>query len=462
MADPRYVPRWLRQLFSRPVQELNRWERALRFAADLAVHCVQELRHDRATHMAAALTFHTLFSLLPMIVLAMVLVHGFVGEAERAQFERTIVNFLLPETETAGAPPEAETRQELNQAREVFAERISQLMDSLREINLGGIGLVGVLVFVYGATALLSTIEDNFNSILGVSRGRPWYVRLPLYYTVITLAPVLLIVAQVLQLRILDALRAAEWVNWLIGPVVAVAMPLVATWVLLFLMYVLLPATSVPLRAAGVGSFVAALVGVLTHAGFQIYVVRTAIHTFYGALALLPLFLFWLWLVWLVILFGLELTHTVSAMRGRHFKHQMAHPAEEPMIDPVWVVPVAARIAECFAEGRACRVEDLAQSLDLSPRAVRRMLKTLEGAGIVHRVQQAGGDQYFLSRPAERITVRDLLDSVRSHLTTPDQARHHPDDAAWRMVERLYEARREMTEHTTLADLHDNGEGGRA
>ena len=455
----RYLPDWLRRLSTRPVQELNRWERALRFAADLAVHCVRELRHDRATHMAAGLAFHTLFSLLPMIVLAMVLLHAFVGEAERQQFERTVVSFLLPETGIETTTPDAETpqtRRELNQARQMLAERIHDMMESLRDINLGGIGLVGLLVFVYGATALLSTIEESFNYILGVSRGRPMYIRLPLYYTVITLAPIVLIVAQVLQIRILDTLRAAEWINWVVGPIAAVLTPLLATWLILFVMYVLLPNTTVPIRAATVGSFVAALVGVIAHAGFQLYVVRTAIHTFYGALALLPLFLFWLYLIWLIILFGLELTHTLSAMRGRHFKHKLAHPSEEPIIDPVWIVPLAARIADAFAEGRSCRVEDLAQALDLDPRAIRRMLKTLETNELAHRVQEPGGDRYYLSRPPDRITVRHLLDSVRAELATPGHTRQ-PNDAAWRMVERLHETPLELAEQTTLADLHRNG-----
>ena len=73
------------------------------------------------------------------------------------------------------------------------------------------------------------------------------------------------------------------------------------------------PATPV----AAVGSFVAAILLVVSHELFSAFATRGAITSIYGSLALLPLFLMWLWLMWLIILFGLELTYTLQSLKGK-------------------------------------------------------------------------------------------------------------------------------------------------
>ena len=61
---------WLRRVITQPFGELNRWQRAVRFGYDLGRFGARQLKHDRAQHMAAALSFRTLFSLLPVLVVA--------------------------------------------------------------------------------------------------------------------------------------------------------------------------------------------------------------------------------------------------------------------------------------------------------------------------------------------------------------------------------------------------------
>jgi len=459
MNDLWSMPPWLRRLLTRPGGEVTRWQRAVRFSIDLARHGASELRHDKATQMAAALTYYTLFSLLPTIVLAMVVLHAFVGEEDREAFKQSVVEFLFQEAPEAA--PEAldsqdaareEAQAELREVRELLAERIQETMDAMERINFGGIGIVGLLVFIYGATALLAMVERSFNSIFGVSHGRPWYMRLPLYYTVITLAPVVLIAAQVFQGRLLGILEAGEWTGWLMRPAAAL-MPLLASWLVLFLLYVLLPNTVVQKRAAAIGSLVAAILWVITRELFQFYVAHAAVTTLYGALAVLPLFLLWLWLTWLVILFGVELTYTLGAMKGRTFKHQAGRAQQDQVVEVSWLLPVAARIAEAFDGGRAAGPEELGRSLNLPPRTVRRLLSALEQAGLIHRRQVHEGEAYTLSCPADRITVEQVLEAARSLLPAPPAAGE--SDPAWRLVRRLREAEREAAEGMTLAQLRD-------
>jgi len=466
----------LRRLLFQPTAEMTRWQRTLRWWVDFSRHCAEELRHDRAGTMAAALTYHTLFSLLPTLVLALVVLQAFVGEAERQQFKQTIVDWATaPLAETApptdpGEPaavaqPRPDTtnertiaadqrQRELREARETMDERLEAILRELEGVNFGSIGVVGLLIFVFAATQLLSSIESSFNKIFGVRRARPWYLRIPLYYTVITLGPLVLIAGQVGQRRVIEMIVRGDWTGWLAGPVVVLA-PVLTTWLVLGLMYTLLPHTKVKLRPAAIGSLIAALLWVIAIEGLAWYVDRATTTSFYGAvyggLALLPLFLLWLWITWLIVLFGLEVTYTLQAMRGRRFKHVTHKPESEVLVDAAWLAPLMANIARRFAEGRMASPEELGRELGLPTDLIQRMLAALAEANLVHRV---GGDdeqglRYTLGRPAERITVGEVLEAADAMCGPTER----PTDPRARKIVRQVRRQRDADGTRTLAEL---------
>lgn len=545
MVDVFKIPDWLRRLRESPKNELTRWQRAVRYAVELAVHCAREMSYDRATQVAAALTYHTLFSLLPMIVLAMIAVNAFVGPEDREALKQGIVNWAIdvlqegepvvipvfgpdpgeppngppedsgllddtppdthaptdpsdgdaaddadddetllpgdvsPEDLVPGDPVEEirealedgeaaeegeadldgppDRREEFERVRERLDDELSRIIDTLEQVDIRSIGVVGVLLFIYGATALLVTVEQSFNAIFGTTQGRPWYLRLPLYYTVITLGPVMLVGAQVLQNQLFAMLEVRDWINWLLGPIGFMA-PIVAIWLLLFLLYVLMPNARVAMRPAAVGSLVAAILWTITKDLFGLYVTYGVLGSLYGALALVPLFLLWLWATWLIILFGLELTFTLQAMKGRRFKHVAHKQPEDFVVDPAVLIPLATKLAAAFERGKALSVADLGESANLPVRVVKRMLEILEEAGIVHRVQDTLGQSYSLARPADRIRVEEILGAAE--LLLPKHVEAGPDEAkhAWRFVGKLHDATHRIAEQHTLASLLAEGE----
>ena len=74
-----YDPIRVRRLLTRPTGELTRAQLALRWSVDLAWHCAHELRADRASQMAAALTYRTIFGLVPFFVLSLIVFNAFGG-----------------------------------------------------------------------------------------------------------------------------------------------------------------------------------------------------------------------------------------------------------------------------------------------------------------------------------------------------------------------------------------------
>jgi len=463
------VERWTTQ----PGAELTRKQRAVRYWFDLARHCFAELKYDKAGQMAAALTYHTLFSLLPTIVLMLVVLQAFVGPEEQERFKTQAVDWLLEPIaqdtgagEPAAAEPSApdgagqtdadplslaaERQREFNEARHAIEEQIESVIDKLGQVSFGGIGVIGLLIFIYGATGLLTTIEKSFNHIYNAPRMRPIYLRFPLYFTVIVLGPIVILAGQVAQRWFIDILKVGgSWTDWLAGPMVLIT-PLVTLVVVLGAVYKWMPNTRVTFRASFVGAVAAALLLVAAIEGLKLYTANAATSTVYGAMFLLPLILLFFWVTWMIILFGLEVAYAVQAMKGKRFKHLAAR-QEEMVIDPTWLVPLVAEIADRFERGETASTEKLADRMNLTSRATQRMLNVLEEADMVHRV---GGDDdkaagYVLAKPADRINAADIM-AVGERMTADVKQR---DTAAWNLVGRLRDQWKQTAEQTRIKDL---------
>jgi membrane protein len=474
----------LRRWLSRPGDELSRWQRAARWSLDLGWHCARELKHDRASEMAAALTYRTIFSLIPVLVLGLVVFNAFDGFQElRGKAQDTALEYLglttitypsepLAEPDVRGKPGAAAEkaieqgdtpaeRQAVERgSRALVVETIDGLVENIERLNFASIGAVGFLVLVWAALALVISLEQSLNRVFGAVQGRSYATRIAMYWSVLTLGPALALLSAYTATRLGQQLteqvvafeQQQEWTFLsaslkFLGRFVALG----ASWLLLMFLYVLMPNTQVRLRAAAIGAFVAAALWEVAKWAFGLYVQHVVPYSmFYGTLGLIPLFLFWVYVTWLIVLFGAELTHTLQAMRGRQFKHGMAKQPEDQVIDVSWFVPLATRIAESFAQGRPCPTEKLSRSMNLSPRTVQRMLVALDRAGVIHHLaDKDGGGGVTLARPPDRIAIGEVLDAGRS--LQPKVADGRDGDPAWRLARELSD--QPKLHQQTLADL---------
>jgi len=493
------IARRTANFLARPGEELTQWQRMARYVLELARHCGQQLIEHRANQMAAALTYHTLFSLIPTLVLMLVVGRLFVGEAELETFRESTVNYVLQWLqESAGAMAAgAEKASQAGQSQFAdTAEAVSQQIDiwftKLQQINFGAIGVVGVLLFLYGATGLVTTIERSFNRIFDAPGNRPLHIRLPMYYTVITLGPLLLALGQYLQNmlfgwlygglsvvseqltdatgddpphapaagdaspatpRVIDqnALDSADigWLGETLMSMVIFLSPLISTWLVICAIYYFLPNTKVKIKPALIGSFVAALGAVAAIELFGMYVRGAAVTTLYGPLALLPLFLLFLYLLWLVVLFGLELTNTLQTLPSERLKKHTRGEDEDLVIDPHWVIPALAVAADAFARGEKVTPDSLAQRTALPSRVTTRLTHHLHQAGLLHRVE-GQSNQFCLAQPADQIALTRIRQAARTLTPT------HPTDPATPgvgLLQELDEREDQTLEGRTLADV---------
>lgn len=457
---------WLRA----PNEDLSHRERTLRWWVNLAFDGISKLRRDRASQMAAALTYHTLFSLMPTVVLMLVVMSVFVNDKDRESFKAALVNWVLaPIQQVESVEPEAGTiepdgtdgtdtvlldpvgatrKQEFDDLRLTLNIRIESIIDHLEGVSFRGIGVAGVLIFIWGSTGLLAMIEGSFNTVYNSAQGRPPHVRLPIYYTVITLAPMVIIGGQILS-RSVTSLVSERWTDWFVEAAAWVSTPL-AVWIVLVLLYVLLTNTGVSIRCAAAGGFVAAVVWLVGNHLFAVYVQRAAISTLYGALGLLPLFLVSMWITWLIILFGLELSYALQMLKEGRYRRSFDLSWDPPVVDRALLLPLASKIADAFRRGETIDLSTMSRSLFLSERAIEKMLSLLLEAGIVHKVRGRGRQGFSLAMPPEEILISHVLEAGSSPPPEPGTVEF---DLSWSLVAQMKGCIAQVTEETTLADL---------
>jgi len=438
------VEEYLKWLVSRPVAELSRWQRRLRFLVDLARHSSQQMSEHDSGEMAAALTYRTIFGLVPLLMVSMLAFRLF-GDMEQAaaKLQRAAYAFFNYQVDTS--------RPEAAAFKEVLDGRILDIMRTVSGLSFETIGAIGALLLIWAALGLLVSFENAANKVYRAPRGRTWPVRIGIYWTVLTLGPILLLVV----------LYAAEF--WLgraealpfVGPVFALLGEfgsLAGSCLALVLLFKLMPNTHVRWRPAIAGALIAAALGEATKWAFGLYVSRALPYLkLYGALGLIPLFLFWMYLNWLIVLFGLEIAFTLQALRGRVFEKTADGGDALRVSDPFWLVPLAGAIARGSRAGQPVSRQQLAEELDLRLEAVAELVHVLEEDGLVLHTTRPGSEDVglMLALPAELVPLARVVALV-SRCSLGDKPRA---GAGWAGLAWLHETARKAAAERTIADL---------
>ena len=434
---------YIEWLIGHPVAELNRAQRFLRFVVNLVRHCSRELRANDAGEMAAALTYRTIFGLVPLLMVSMLAFRLF-GDMDAAARQLQSAGYAFFNYEVDSTRPEAMA------FKGALDERLFDVMKTMGGLSFEAIGVVGALLLIWAALGLLISFEDAANRIYRAPRGRRWVTRVGVYWTVLTLGPILLLVV----------LYAAEY--WLgqaealpvVGPLFAFLGEkgsLAGSFLTLTLLYKLLPNTLVRWRPAVVAALVAAGLWDASKWAFGLYVSRALPYLkLYGAIGLIPLFLFWVYVNWLIVLFGLEVAFTLQAMKGRVFERPDRR-GSLVSADPQWLLPVTASIARAFAGGQPVSRQQLAEELDLRLESVAELVARLEAEGLVHQVARRGTEDVglTLALPPDRIPLARIVE-LASRLTLGTRPR---EGAGWDALAAIHQQARAAAGDRTIADL---------
>ena len=286
----------------RRTTSLARWVRTLRprleRARGILSFAARRARQARLPQVAGSLTFSTMLSLVPLLAVGLALFTIFPQFSSlREALERGLLEGLLPEP---------------------FAGTILRYLNEFAA-KAARVGAIGFAVFALSAISMVMTVDHALNDIWLVRARRALLQRVLVYWILITAGPV--IVACSLALTSMAASISIGLLRQLPPAIRSplAAAPIFLSWLEFTALYMIVPNRRVDWRDALTGGFVAACMAEVLSRGFASYVSHGSVLTVYGAFAVVPVFLLWIYLSWFTVLFGAAISATVSGLRSTRF-----------------------------------------------------------------------------------------------------------------------------------------------
>jgi membrane protein len=357
-------------------------QQILRFARFIG----RRFSDDQCFEAAGALSFTTVFALVPLLTVTLSVFASF---QEFQRFSEIVTSFIFRHfVPSSGTEVEAYIRQ--------FVSKASQLT----AVGIGALVISGLL--------LMTSIEHAFNRIWRVPVPRRALASFLVFWTVLTLGPLLVGAGLAVSSAIFAAPLFAGWEGHAAFESSLVrALPLLISLAAATLAYLVIPNCPVRLRHALAG-------GLFTAAAFQIakwafaeFVGRFANYQqIYGALAFFPVFLLWIYVSWSILLLGASLTAALGA-----FQRELGQPDFSERLRFPAALRILLRLREAQTTGVGVSLSELAACLPDVPEAtIAGLIALFERERIAQRTDLGS---FILSRDPEGIGLRTLYRADR-------------------------------------------------
>ncbi len=430
----------LRQLLVTPTANLGRAGRFVVYLYKLWSQVFRLLKKNRATQLAAALSYYTIFGIVPLAIVVVLIFRSVPAYREMGEKLKHIAYSELHLTRIEYPNPDnPEERVLLTKYLDTVIDRFFTSLDNR------SLGLISAILVIWAALRLLSIIESAFDHMWYVPHGRRFLHRIINYWALLTLGPLLLAAGLYATTRYTVLADIERGLLTAVGPAVSYMVSLLA----LFLLYLVMPNAKVQAGAALWGAAVAALVWSFAKWGFGVYVTELIPYsTIYGVLGLIPLAVFWVYVTWLIVLLGLQLTFTIQ-----HF--DSLETADGPktkeakgrfIANDMTGIAIAREIALAFETGRGpVSADDICTRLDISDQLGQKLLDELVNRGLLVRTSEPRWG-YTLARDPEHIRLSDVADAFAGAAL----AQPHPDTHA--SLHQIAQAQRGLLARYNLKD----------
>jgi len=397
----------LKRLLSTPTVQLGRAGRFVVFQIKLWSHCVRLLKKNRSGQQAAALSYHTIFGIVPLAIVVLMIFQLFPAYQDIGQRVKILIYNQLHLSAIEYADP---TKPE---GKIKVTEHLDNIINSyFTEVNKGSIAIISVVLIIWSAVGLLSTIEKAFNNIWHVTRGRDFLHRVINYWAFLTLGPLLLGTGIYVSTRyaVISRLQQTVWSH--ITP--AVLTYIIAT-ILFFFLYFVVPSTKVEAKAAIWSAATAAFVWSFVKWGFNLYVTRyVPYNEVYGVMGLIPLSIFWIYLTWLIILFGLQLTFTTQHLKTLDAAEIAAAKRTEDyfIANDLTAINIVREVASAFERNNApVESQVICSKLNIPAEFGEKILNHLIGSGLIVKTSEPKVG-FVPAKDPENIRLSDIADAV--------------------------------------------------
>ncbi len=342
----------------------------------------QFFEHD-CLNAAGALTYTTLFAVVPMMAVvytffSLIPEYAQVG----AQIEKFIFNNFVPGSSG------------------MIHEKLAQFAQDARNLTS-----IGFLLLFGTAFMTLIAIEKSFNKIWHVAEPRRGLQRFLLYWGVLSLGPACLLIGVLTSLYLVSLPLITEIDTLGVVEILLSYLPVLLSLAAFSILYYAVPNCHVPFKHALSGGFITMLVFQFAFAVFKQSSRSFNYYDIYGAFAAVPIFLVWLWLVWVIILCGAIFVRSLSIPRERG---EFAEP----------LVIKTARVLKLFQDahlaGEAVTNKQINATVTLNRVEHEKMFEVFNEYKLLSQTED---ERWLLGRNLRAITLWDLYQRLPDGLS---------------------------------------------
>ena len=354
---------------------------------------IRSFRSDQCLLRASALTYTTALSIVPFLAVAFSISKG-LGFQNTEYMQELLLR--------------------LSAGREQVVDHIIGYINQTNVATLGSLG-VGLLLFT--VFTLLGTIEQSFNTIWGVQRQRSLGRKFSDYLSVTLVCPLLIIVATSFTASMKSSSLVQYILSYSLFSTVYILflkmMPFLLVSAALFFMYYFITNTRTGLGSTLAGAVIAGTLWQLSQQTFISYQIGVSkYNAIYGSFAQLPLFLLWLYISWIIVLFGAEVSFCLSHSGASKEENQLGEfnlQSKERL-----GLSVILLVVQRFLKGEeAYAPAEVAQRLEMPVKPVNRVLEALERLGYVATLSNNGRERILITGCPHGTMVRDFVHTYR-------------------------------------------------
>jgi membrane protein len=389
-----------RQLWRIDTGSLNKRDSIFINLIRLAYVTLREYRENELALRAMSLVYTTLLSLVPLLAFIISILKAF-GVVDN-QLEPFLLNFLEPLGEKG-------------------IEVTHRITEFIGKINFGVLGVAGLLMLIYTAVSVITKIEDSMNIIWKIRKGRSIARRLSDYITTLIVGPVLLFAAfgitatlssNTVVSKILD-IEPLGTIFFTFGKVI----PFIFVIIVFTVLYIIIPNTKVHIKSALTGGIAA---GIAWHATSWVFHLAVASSTKYAAiyssLAVLVIFMIWLYLNWLIVLVGAELTFCHQNLKFLTLRTEVFNLSTK-LKEKLSLIIMYLVGYNYYNDLGRWTLESLTERLGLPHEPVEEAVNDLTQHNLI--IETADLPPCFVpSRALEKITLKEIIDATRTNYET--------------------------------------------
>jgi len=367
-------------------------------------HLFSEFIQDEGLVRASGLAYVSLLGIVPLLAVGF---SFFTSFGAFAGFQDQLRQFLL---------------------KHLIPSSTDQVIDYLEKFiaNTRALRLISVVSLLVVAVFIFNSIESAFNRIWKVRKQRSIIIKFIVFSVILVWGPVLIgasiYVGGKIKAFFMTATRLEEEID-IASRLLLVFLPVLLNTIALFIAYLVVPNTKVRILPALVGGTITGILWEIAKSGFNVYVANMITYkTLYGSLSLIPFFLVWLYVTWLIVLFGAEITFTLqnldSLMTERILRQPMA--SRTRLLISLKILKDAIHTLDL---GETLNLSRLSRALKLPNSILKDMVNPLVDLGLL---RYADEDEITPAITPDKVPLSDAIISVHSGIS---EASYEPPDS---------------------------------